>query len=113
MSTSVEIDGLNEFVSQLDQAADALTQGIADALRSAGDAFVDSAQGQAPVDTGFLRDNIQVTESSDREVVIESQANYSLFVEEGTRYMSAQPFFFQAINAAQQELEQELSNIQL
>ena len=113
MPSSIEIDGLDEATSRLDEADSILSQAIADALSAAGDAFVNSAQGVAPVDTGFLRDNIAVTETSDREVVIESQADYSLFVEEGTWKMQAQPYFFQAADSARTEMESALSNIQL
>ena len=113
MVVRIESDGLDEFTSRLEQAADTLSEQIADALSAAGDAFVDSAQGMAPVDTGFLRDSISVTSATDTEVVIESEADYSLFVEEGTWKMTAQPFFFQAEAAALQELEQALSDIEL
>lgn len=109
----IEMEGLEEFTSRLDEAADTLSQAIAEALQSAGDAFVDSAQGMAPVDTGFLRDNIEITESSDTEIVIVSQAEYSGFQEFGTRKMQAQPYFFQAADTAMQEMENSLSNIQL
>lgn len=109
----IEIEGLDAAVSRLDEAADTTSETLADALRAAGDAFVESAQAAAPVDTGYLRDNITITTSSDTEVVIESEAEYSLFVEEGTSKMSAQPFFFQAADAAIQELQQSISNIQL
>ena len=110
---SIEVEGLQEFTGRLEQAADALSQGIAEALQSAGNVFVDSAQIEAPVDTGFLRDNIEITSASDTEIVIESQAEYSGFQEFGTRYMSAQPYFFQAADTARQEMENSLSNIDL
>lgn len=109
----IELDGLDEATSRLDQASDTLSQGIADALNAAGDAFVESAQAAAPVDTGYLRDHIMITSSSNTEVIIESEADYSLFVEEGTWKMDAQPFFFQAADAAIRELEQSISNIEL
>jgi HK97 gp10 family phage protein len=110
---SIEIEGLNEFTLTFDEAAQALREGIAEALQNAGDAFVDSAQGAAPVDTGFLQDNIAITSTSDTEVVIESLAEYSLFVEEGTWKMTAQPYFFQALDSAQSELEAAMANIEL
>ena len=113
MVIRIESEGLDEFTSRLEQAADTLSEQIAEALQRAGDAFVDSAQGMAPVDTGFLRDNISVTSATDTEVVIESEADYSLFIEEGTWKMTAQPYFFQAADTAMQEMENSLSDIQL
>jgi HK97 gp10 family phage protein len=113
VATGIETDGLDEWISRLDDIAATLSQEIADALQAAGDAFINDAQASAPVDTGFLRDNIQVVSSSDTELVIESQADYSGFVEYGTSRMSAQPFFEPAIESARNELEQRLSDIQI
>lgn len=113
MSVNIEAEGLDDFTSRLEQAADALAQGITDALNSAADAFVNDAQASAPVDTGYLRDHIQITISSDTEIVIESEAGYSGFVEFGTFKMSAQPYFFQAADTARQELEAVISNLEL
>ena len=113
MATGIESDGLEEFISRFENAANILEQETTDALSAAGNAFVDDAQGTAPVDTGHLRDSIIVTSSSNTEVIIEAQADYSRYVEEGTWKMSAQPFFFQAADSAKQEMEQRMSGIQL
>lgn len=113
MPTEVQVNGLDEFVSRFYEAADALERGISDALHAAGEVFVTSAQGEAPVDTGYLRDHIQITEESDNELVIESLATYSAAQEYGTRYMGAQPYFFQAEGPARQEMEFRLSDLQI
>lgn len=110
---AIEVEGLEEFIQRLTGASDTLNQEIAEALRAAGDAFVDSAQAEAPVKTGFLRDHITVISSTDTEVVIESGADYSAFQEFGTYKMDAQPYFFQAADDAEREMEQQLSDIQL
>ena len=110
---SIQIDGLDEAISRLNDAADEISQGITDALRSAGEAFVDDAQAQAPVDTGYLRDHISILGSTDREVTIHSEAPYSAAQEFGTSKMSAQPYFFQAIDSARQEFEAFMSNLQI
>jgi HK97 gp10 family phage protein len=59
--------------------------------------LVERAQQNAPVDTGFLRDNISVSESDDTHAVVTSDAEYSIFVEEGTSKMSPQPFMQPAL----------------
>lgn len=56
--------------------------------------MVDKMQSICPVDTGFLRDNIGITNQDETTVQISSRAEYSKFVEFGTRYQKAQPFFF-------------------
>lgn len=113
MPTGVKIDGLDDFVSRFYEAADTVADAVRDGLRAAGDVFVTSAQGAAPVDTGYLRDHIQITEESDNEIVIESLAEYSAAQEFGTFKMSAQPYFFQAEGPARLEMEFEFSDIQI
>jgi len=52
----------------------------------------------APVDTGFMAEHIGVSEVSGEKLVIDSEAEYSGFVEFGTVKMSAQPFFMPPID---------------
>jgi HK97 gp10 family phage protein len=106
MSLSVEIEGADEIVSKLQNISDSLTRNIGAALREGAQLIVDSAQANAPVDTGFLRDSIQVAEESDTSVTVVAEAEYAAFVEYGTRFMSAQPFFEPAIEEAKQQIQQ-------
>jgi HK97 gp10 family phage protein len=64
---------------------------------------VQHAQENAPVLTGYMKDNI-VDVSTDEEGAAESQAPYSGFVEFGTVHMHAEPFFTPAIEAAKAEI---------
>lgn len=50
----------------------------------------------APVDTGNLRNNLGF-EPKDNDVTIFSKAPYSGFVELGTKFQEAQPFFYKNI----------------
>lgn len=63
----------------------------------------------APVDTGFLRDNIhgEVTTTTS-EVVAEfhSDAPYSIFVDKGTSRMDARPFFDAALVGFERRLKE-------
>ena len=104
--SSFDIEGDDEIVSAFERIADALTRNIASALREAADLIVSNAQANAPVDTGFLQDNIQITSESDTSITVTSEAGYSGFVEYGTSRMSAQPFFEPAIEEARSEIEQ-------
>jgi HK97 gp10 family phage protein len=61
----------------------------------------------APVRTGFLRENIRQTKQAsldDLEAIVESAADYSVFVEYGTVNMEAQPFFTPAFESARKQL---------
>ena len=61
------------------------------------------ARDYAPVDTGFMRDNIHAQKDGDNAVVI-SEALYSGWVEWGTRFMAARPFIRPAIGDGQREI---------
>jgi HK97 gp10 family phage protein len=51
-----------------------------------------TAKQQAPVRTGFLRNSITTTRSPQGGSLV-SRANYSAYVNFGTRYMAARPYF--------------------
>lgn len=108
MSISVEIEGATEAASRLKEIGNSLSQAIGDALREAAESIVNDAQANAPVDTGFLRDSIEISGESETSVTVTSGAEYSVFVEYGTSKMSAQPFFEPAIEQAKAELQQAL-----
>ena len=106
MATSIEVEGADDAISRLNNLADSLTRQVASALQEAADIFIENAQTNAPVDTGFMRDNITVIDSSDTSITITSEAGYSGFVEYGTRKMDSQPFFEPAIDQSVPEIQQ-------
>ena len=56
-----------------------------------------SAKGEAPAsDTGFLVSQIKVTKKNPDEVIVESTAPYSAFLEFGTSQMGERPFMHPA-----------------
>lgn len=94
MKASVRIERKGKSFSRLsDDTRVALQLAIID---NAND-LQETMQGLAPVDTGFLRDNIVVVQQGPLVVAVESQAEYSAHVNYGTRFMAAQPFVEPAI----------------
>jgi HK97 gp10 family phage protein len=55
------------------------------------------AKMNAPVDTGFLRNSIQLEVISDTTIYVTSYASYSYYIEYGTKYMIMQPFMRPAV----------------
>jgi HK97 gp10 family phage protein len=91
-----------------------MRKNIAGAVNNAADSCVSLGQQLAPVDTGFMRDNIKQTDSASAEslrAVVESGADYSAFVEYGTVNMDAQPFFTPAFESARRQLNNELLRV--
>lgn len=82
-------------------------ENIADELNSGAESCVSLAQQLSPVDTGFMKENIAQTEEATPDhlkVTMESQADYSAFVEYGTINMDAQPFMTPAFESARRQV---------
>jgi HK97 gp10 family phage protein len=108
--SGIEVEGANEIAFAFDSIGSRLLQEIATALQDAASTIVNDAQANAPVKTGNLRDNIQISETSDTGITILSNADYSGFVEFGTRYMDAQPFFQPAFDRGVVEIQRRVSD---
>lgn len=84
---------------------------IAEELNSGAESCVEIAKGLSPVLTGFMRDHISQTEEATPthlRSVVESEADYSAFVEYGTIHMDAQPFFTPAFESARRQVNNAL-----
>ena len=107
---SITTEGTDQLASAMNSVGDALTREMATVLQEFGDSIVNEAQAAAPVDTGYMRDHISVTDASDTHVTIVSEADYSGFVEYGTRHMDAQPFITPALDFALSTLQARLDD---
>lgn len=87
--------GVDKLISELQKTTQnaKAAQGI---LRQAGSLIQRKAQSKAPVDTGNLRRSITLDVNGSR-AIIRSNANYSGYLEYGTRYMRAQPYLRPAV----------------
>ena len=95
------------------------------------------AASSAPVDTGFLRNSIYtvtadgstygqgggpthkdsyllppVGEAEETTAYVAVGANYGIYVEMGTRYMAAEPYFYPAVEAARQPFIDAMSKLE-
>lgn len=87
---------------------------IAEALNEGADSMISLAKQLAPVDTGAMRDGIAQTEKaseSSLRAVMESPADYSVFVEYGTISQDAQPFFTPAFESARRQVNNGLKRV--
>lgn len=70
---------------------------------AAAERIADIARGLAPVDTGWMRDNIKAVHLSKYSQVV-ANAKYSGYVEFGTYKMAAQPYMRPAVAEHQKEI---------
>jgi len=87
-------------------------KGLSGALKSAAATASNTAKRSAPVDTGNLRSQIGFERSPDgKSVEVFANAPYSGYVEFGTRYQRAQPYFRPAIIKALRQLDADLKRL--
>ena len=101
--TGVTIEGSKKVISMLASLKGELPASITTVLQNLSRLTTDQMQKTAPVDTGNLRHNISY-EVSGTTATISSNAEYSGFVNYGTKYMNAQSFFSDGVEFAKQRL---------
>lgn len=69
------------------------------------------AKAIAPVDTGFLKNSIQVVAINDLNAIVSVGAEYGINVELGTRFQRAQPFMMPAVTAAKPSFESAMAEV--
>jgi HK97 gp10 family phage protein len=110
INANIRVEGIEKWTSLAARISSDLIPTVGQQLKDIAQNVVNDAQQAAPVDTGYLRDNIQITSQTDKEVVVESRAEYSGYVEYGTVYMQAQPFFEPAVRKARQDGPSKVQN---
>lgn len=91
--TTVRLNNFPRVKANMVAQADAAT------AKAAHD-IVAGAMRRAPIDTGFLRSSIQAMQIGRAHWRVTVGAEYGVYVEYGTRFMGAQPYFFPAIAEA-------------
>lgn len=98
MRLKCDVKGLNKLQKKLLKAAD--KSKIQEVVKRNTTELQLSAQRKAPVDTGHLQGSIGISFSGDGMTgTVRAQADYSQYVELGTRYMQAQPYMKPAFDS--------------
>lgn len=104
------LNGIDELKSKFEGIANGLQSFVSETVMQEGENMVNAMKADAPVRTGFLRDNIEITNSSDVAVQVASLAYYSIFVEMGTSKMEPEPFFIDNAYAGASDFAEKLSS---
>lgn len=80
------------------------------AVRKAAIDIMTNARMAAPVLTGNLMNSIQVLIESATSALVTVGAEYGIYVEFGTRYMAARPYFMPAVELVAPQFEAALRN---
>ncbi len=118
------------YVNRFPELVAALKPALQKGVQATGEQMVSNIEGPAPRRTGFMADNVyvsgplsstygagpapptddvyllpEVKPTDDMTAVVGAAANYSEWVNGGTRYMAAQPFFDQGVETTRGEFE--------
>lgn len=104
----VELKGVDEFVKKLEKTK--RLEGVQKVVKKHAASVQKHAMQHAPVDTGFLKQHIMPPVLTDRGLTAEitSTAEYSAYLEYGTRFMKAQPYMRPALEAVNSAFMKEL-----
>ena len=94
----VKLSGISEMKRALEKQAK-VEQMVCSVVKLNGAELQERAQRNAPVDTGNLRRSISLSvKDGGMTAEVTATADYSAYVEYGTRYMEAQPYMQPAFN---------------
>ena len=77
---------------------------ISAAVKEGADEVAEDARSRVPVQTGKLRDSIEVTRKGPARTAVEVGIFYGKFLEFGTKHASAQPFLVPALEGKQETI---------
>ncbi|ATO43325.1 phage protein [Loigolactobacillus coryniformis subsp. torquens DSM 20004 = KCTC 3535] len=100
MSSAIKMKfkGLDAFISGVEKQPKKIQKEIDGAIWETAQRVERAAKLNAPVDTGYLRQNIVAKKTGNLTARVDSFAFYSFYQEYGTRKMAAHPYFRPAIN---------------
>lgn len=107
---TLKIEGIAKLNKGLKKRMD--MSAVKTVVKKNGSEMQKKAQRNAPVDTGNLKNNIDL-EISDggMTATVESTADYSVYVELGTRLMEAQPYMKPAFEEQKKQFEKDLQKL--
>ena len=109
MQIRIDADDLKEITSTVKHLLNTAPEEMETLLQQTAKHIEGQARQLHQPDTGWLRKNI-IAKKTKEGYEVQSNADYSLWVEYGTRKMTAKPYFRPAIERGMEYLEQELKN---
>ena len=107
---SVELKGDLELLAVLNKSNSQIHNATMKALKNNTEKTMQQAKKNAPVDTGFLKNNI-VSRYEGMSGIVHSQAGYSGYQEYSTRYQSGTPFMRPALNFIYPQFQKDMTDV--
>ncbi|GAK32001.1 prophage protein [Weissella oryzae SG25] len=107
----VTFKGVDNLITKYDKQPQKIKDEATDIINNTAQQVEKKAVELAPVDTGYLKQHIKAENNGLLSAKIISSANYSIYLEKGTRRMPPQPFMQPAVSSQEDFLHQKLSNL--
>jgi len=111
MRVNYRMKGLNKFLRQVRKKPKQVETQVDQELARSSLRVERGSKMLAPWDTGWMSTNIYANKEGNLSYQVVSPAEYSIFVERGTRYQAAQPFFFITLESEFPKLMKNLNKI--
>lgn len=111
MNKSVKIKGMKQFIRNVQRKAPQLDKAIDQEIKFSSLRVEKRSKKLAAWDTGWMSNNIYASVVGLMQAEVISPAEYSIFIEMGTRFMFAQPFLFPALKADWPILQKRLTKL--
>ena len=95
---SMKFKGMSAYIAGIEAQPQKIKVEAGNAIYESALRIAKDAVTRAPVDTGWLHDNIEASKVNALTARVDSFAEYSWYVENGTRKMDPEPFLQPAIN---------------
>ena len=104
MEVEVTVEGESELMDAVDALPDRMQKEIEELMGQLAKEGLDYMDNLTPVRSGYLKSRNQV-EADGLEFTLSNDADYAPYVNYGTRYMHAQPFFEPTVEYLTGEME--------
>lgn len=110
MGKEIKFEGLYELEKAMKKKLN--MDAVKQVVKFNGGEMQNKAQRKVPVDTGTLKRSIALELSdSGLTATVEPTAEYSAYVELGTRFMNAQPYLEPALNEQKQQFKKHMDKL--
>lgn len=96
--------GFNRFHDASDKTSIAIYRAVSQAAQD----IVRTAKGRARVDTGYMKSQVRVLNTTMTSATVGAMAPYSGFLDQGTRYIRADYFFTNSVREQEGRFYEEL-----
>ena len=108
---SIRFIGAEKFIKDVNKKSQATQQAIGKIVQETASNIERKAKQKAAVDTGEMRRRIYSEKIDELTAESGSKAPYSYWVDKGTRYQKAQPFFTPAVESERAQFKKKIKKV--